>query len=208
MNEQGARARRRPRRRSPAAPTGNDNQERIFSLCSRWSWRWSAGFSPICFTAASPAMAALAQRAGALSLLLHKYWIDEIYSALIVVSPALPYPLRAVGRGRSRPHRRRRQSSRPAACAGWGCWCSGCSRETSVPMPVGWPSAPQPCSSHIFRLFHAPLKDCKERFVLNDSILTLTTFVPAAGAVVVALLPRRGRVIQWFTLAVTLLIFG
>ena len=44
--------------------------------------------------------------------------------------------------------------------------------------------------------------------MLNDSILTLTTFVPAAGAVVVALLPRRGRIIQWFTLLVTLVTFG
>jgi NADH-quinone oxidoreductase subunit M len=44
--------------------------------------------------------------------------------------------------------------------------------------------------------------------VLNDSILTLTTFVPAAGAVVVALLPRRGSIIQWFTLVVALITFG
>ena len=44
--------------------------------------------------------------------------------------------------------------------------------------------------------------------MLNDSILTLTTFVPTAGAVVVALLPRKGRVIQWFTLIVTLITFG
>jgi NADH-quinone oxidoreductase subunit M len=44
--------------------------------------------------------------------------------------------------------------------------------------------------------------------VLNDSILTLATFVPTAGAVVVALLPRRGRIIQWFTLLVTLVTFG
>jgi NADH-quinone oxidoreductase subunit M len=44
--------------------------------------------------------------------------------------------------------------------------------------------------------------------VQNDSILTLTTFVPAAGAVVVALLPRRGRIIQWFTLVVALVTFG
>ena len=44
--------------------------------------------------------------------------------------------------------------------------------------------------------------------MLNDSILTLTTFIPAAGAVVVMLLPRRGRVIQWFALAVTLVVFG
>jgi NADH-quinone oxidoreductase subunit M len=44
--------------------------------------------------------------------------------------------------------------------------------------------------------------------VLSDSILTLTTLVPTAGALVVALLPRRGRVIQWWTLAVTLVTFG
>jgi len=44
--------------------------------------------------------------------------------------------------------------------------------------------------------------------VLNDSILTLTTFVPAAGAVVVALLPRRGSIIQWFALGVALITFG
>jgi NADH-quinone oxidoreductase subunit M len=44
--------------------------------------------------------------------------------------------------------------------------------------------------------------------VLNDSILTLTTFVPTAGAIVVALLPRRGKLIQWFTLLVTLLTFA
>jgi NADH-quinone oxidoreductase subunit M len=44
--------------------------------------------------------------------------------------------------------------------------------------------------------------------LLNDSILTLTTFVPLAGAAVVALLPRRGRVIQAFTLLVTLVTFG
>ena len=44
--------------------------------------------------------------------------------------------------------------------------------------------------------------------MLNDSILTIITFVPAAGAIVVALLPRRGHIIQWFTLAVALVTFG
>ena len=44
--------------------------------------------------------------------------------------------------------------------------------------------------------------------MLIDSILTLTTFVPTAGAVVVALLPRKGRVIQWWTLLVSLLTFA
>jgi NADH-quinone oxidoreductase subunit M len=38
--------------------------------------------------------------------------------------------------------------------------------------------------------------------------LTLTTFVPTAGAVVVALLPRRGKTIQWFSLLVSLATFG
>jgi NADH-quinone oxidoreductase subunit M len=44
--------------------------------------------------------------------------------------------------------------------------------------------------------------------LLNDSILTLTTFVPTAGAVIVALLPRQGRIIQWVTLLVSLITFG
>jgi NADH-quinone oxidoreductase subunit M len=44
--------------------------------------------------------------------------------------------------------------------------------------------------------------------VLTDSILTLTTFVPTVGAVVVALLPRRGKTIQWFALLVSLTTFG
>ncbi len=44
--------------------------------------------------------------------------------------------------------------------------------------------------------------------MLNDSILTWITLVPAAGAVVVALLPRRGQVIQWFALVVMLATLG
>jgi len=44
--------------------------------------------------------------------------------------------------------------------------------------------------------------------VLNDSILSMITFVPTIGAIVVALLPRTGKVIQWFTLLVTLLTFA
>jgi NADH-quinone oxidoreductase subunit M len=43
--------------------------------------------------------------------------------------------------------------------------------------------------------------------VLNDRILTIITFVPTAGALVVAFLPRKGRVVQWFTLLVTLITF-
>jgi len=43
---------------------------------------------------------------------------------------------------------------------------------------------------------------------LNDSILTWITLLPAAGAVIVALLPRRGQVIQWFSLVVMLATLG
>jgi NADH-quinone oxidoreductase subunit M len=43
--------------------------------------------------------------------------------------------------------------------------------------------------------------------VLNDSILTLITFVPTAGAIVTVFLPRRGKVIPAFALLVTLATF-
>jgi NADH-quinone oxidoreductase subunit M len=43
--------------------------------------------------------------------------------------------------------------------------------------------------------------------MLTDHILTLITFIPTAGAFVVAFLPRRGRVLQAFTLLVTLATF-
>jgi NADH-quinone oxidoreductase subunit M len=43
--------------------------------------------------------------------------------------------------------------------------------------------------------------------VLNDSILSVITFIPAAGAILIALLPRRGKVIQWTALVVSLLTF-
>ena len=43
--------------------------------------------------------------------------------------------------------------------------------------------------------------------MLTDHILTTIIFIPTAGAVVVAFLPRKGRVIEWFTLLVTLATF-
>ena len=43
--------------------------------------------------------------------------------------------------------------------------------------------------------------------MLNESILTLIAFVPTLGALVVLLLPRRGRVIPVFALLVTLVTF-
>ncbi|MGC2161940.1 MAG: NADH-quinone oxidoreductase subunit M [Silvibacterium sp.] len=44
--------------------------------------------------------------------------------------------------------------------------------------------------------------------MLTDHILTLMTFVPIAGAIVVALLPRKGRIVQWWTLLVSLVTFA
>ncbi len=43
--------------------------------------------------------------------------------------------------------------------------------------------------------------------MLTDHILTLITFVPIAGAIVVAFLPRKGRILPAFTLLVTLVTF-
>ncbi|HUZ05816.1 MAG TPA: NADH-quinone oxidoreductase subunit M [Acidobacteriaceae bacterium] len=43
--------------------------------------------------------------------------------------------------------------------------------------------------------------------MLNASILTLITFLPVLGAVIVTLLPKRGRIIPAFTLIFTLCIF-
>ncbi len=44
--------------------------------------------------------------------------------------------------------------------------------------------------------------------MLSTWILTWITLLPAAGAVVVALLPRKGQVIQWFSLLVMLATLG
>lgn len=43
--------------------------------------------------------------------------------------------------------------------------------------------------------------------MLNGSILSLIIFLPLAGAIVLALLPRRGRILQWWALLVTLATF-
>ncbi|RRA50279.1 NuoM family protein [Acidipila sp. EB88] len=44
--------------------------------------------------------------------------------------------------------------------------------------------------------------------MLNEHILSITTFVPALGAILIALLPRQGKVIQWCALLVSLLTFA
>ena len=44
--------------------------------------------------------------------------------------------------------------------------------------------------------------------MLNEHILSIITFFPALGAVLVALLPRRGKVIQWAALVISLLTFA
>lgn len=43
--------------------------------------------------------------------------------------------------------------------------------------------------------------------MFDDSILTIITFLPLAGAILIALLPRRGKVIQWTALGISLLTF-
>ena len=43
---------------------------------------------------------------------------------------------------------------------------------------------------------------------IDHTILTVITFVPLAGAVLLALLPDKGRLMQWGALAVTLITFA
>jgi len=43
---------------------------------------------------------------------------------------------------------------------------------------------------------------------INHIILTLIVFTPLAGALLLALLPDRGKTMQWAALAVTLITFG
>lgn len=43
---------------------------------------------------------------------------------------------------------------------------------------------------------------------IDHIILTLIVFVPLAGALLLALLPDRGKTMQWVALAVTLVTFG
>ncbi len=42
---------------------------------------------------------------------------------------------------------------------------------------------------------------------LNPWILTLTTFLPALGALLIAFLPRRDRDIRWFAMAISVITF-
>src|SRR5258708_5844196 len=43
---------------------------------------------------------------------------------------------------------------------------------------------------------------------MNDSILTLVTFIPAIGAVLLMLMPRNDRIIRWAALIISLVAFG
>jgi len=43
---------------------------------------------------------------------------------------------------------------------------------------------------------------------MNDCILTLITFTPAVGAVLLMLMPRNDRLLRWAALMISLLTFG
>jgi NADH-quinone oxidoreductase subunit M len=43
---------------------------------------------------------------------------------------------------------------------------------------------------------------------VNDSILTLVTFIPAIGAVLLMLMPRNDRALRWMALTISLVTFG
>jgi NADH-quinone oxidoreductase subunit L len=87
MNEQGvARAAAASAPQAPARPAGSDNQERLFSVLSV-VMALAGWFMADLLYRRKPGMAdELAQRAGGVyALLVHKYWIDQLYNAVIVV---------------------------------------------------------------------------------------------------------------------------
>ena len=94
------------------------------SASSPWSWRRSAGFLPICSTAASPAWpigwssASVVLYSAAGPQVLDRPDLHRAHRG----SSALCYPLPVVGRSRSRSHRRRRQpGGRQCARSGGDC---------------------------------------------------------------------------------------
>jgi NADH-quinone oxidoreductase subunit L len=69
----------------PARPEGTENQERLFSLISVVMGLAGWFFADLLYRRHPGAANRLAKRAGgAYRLLVHKYWIDEIYTAVIV----------------------------------------------------------------------------------------------------------------------------
>jgi NADH-quinone oxidoreductase subunit L len=87
MDEQGiASAAAASTPQGPPRPVGSDNQERLFSLLSV-IMALAGWFMADLLYRRKPGMAdELAQRAGgAYGLLVNKYWIDQLYNAVIVV---------------------------------------------------------------------------------------------------------------------------
>ena len=129
---------------------------------------------------------------------------------LLIVKPLLSSPATCCGASSIAASSTAAAAWLPAACARSGS--SGptrCSPATSAPTPDGSPSAQRPLLAHyLFRLFHAPLHGRKltisaERFDIDAYDLLCRLPAPSSWR----LLPRQGRIIQWFALLVTLLTF-
>ena len=151
-----------------------------------------------------------AQFPGRYALLKNKYWVDEIYAAL-VVAPVLFLPA-GFWESSSIAALSTADLSPPAIPPrDWEPWSRAFSPATFAPTPVGLLSSRLLCWLPL-TLAGPPTSSSNEPWikddsVLNDHILTAITFVPTAGALVVVFLPRKGRVIQAFTLVVTLVTF-
>ena len=131
---------------TPQLARGQRDQERMFSMLSVVMAAIGWFFADLLYRRKPGLADRLVERvSGVYSVLVHKYWIDQIYTA-VIVAPLLfvtRYLLWGVAdRGISTVV----AAWRHAVCAVWGRLSSGCSRETSVPTPGGWRLAPRPCS--------------------------------------------------------------
>ena len=99
---------RRPHASIP--PTISRHERRVFSVISVVMALIGWFFADLLYRR-KPGMAdRLVERIrGVYSLLVNKYWIDQVYNAMIVAPLLFLYPLSVVGRSRSRSHQRRRQ---------------------------------------------------------------------------------------------------
>ena len=147
MDDQGVRRATVASTPEPARRVGIESQERTFSILSVVVALIGWFFADL-FYRRKPGMAdTLVERLrGVYALLVNKYWIDQIYNALIV-TPLLVFSRYllwgAVDRGVINGGARRGSRWRPRPRR---TWSNACNPETFVPMQDGWQSAQAPSS--------------------------------------------------------------
>ena len=140
--------------------TSNDSQELLFTVLSvvmaLLGW-----FVADMLYRRKPGMAdRLAERvSGLYALLVNKYWIDQIYTGLIVAPDSVFEPLPAVGRGRSGNDQWRRQLGRGQCARSGSAGPAGAVGKYTVLRRLARGGRGRPDLDYLFWLFHAPLEE-------------------------------------------------